>query len=334
MSSVSLGDLAKSFMLRRHNVSLKQDLQRLTTELTTGKVSDTAQHVSGDLMQLSGIDGSLARLKGFNAITNEAGVFASAMQTALGTIDGLSSELSSSLLIATAGAADGRIDAVGAEARQKLETALSVLNTRFGDRSLFAGVQTSNSAVAGVETVLTALDTAVSGAVSAADVETAVSAWFDDPAGYAATGYLGGGKLAPLAIGAGEATQLDITANDPAIRGNLKALATAAMLSRGVLAGQPEARKDLARRAGSALLENQTDRTYLAARLGVAEAQIGSAATRNANELASLQIARNDIVSADPYETASKLEETQTQLEKIYTITARLSRLSLVDYLR
>ena len=72
MSSVSLGDLAKSFMLRRHNVSLKQDLQRLTTELTTGKVSDTAQHVSGDLMQLSGIDGSLARLKGFNAITNEA----------------------------------------------------------------------------------------------------------------------------------------------------------------------------------------------------------------------------------------------------------------------
>ena len=66
----------------------------------------------------------------------------------------------------------------------------------------------------------------------------------------------------------------------------------------------------------------------------MAEAQIDAAQARNANESFALQIARNDLVSADPYETASKLQETEAQLEMIYTITARMTRLSLLDYMR
>ena len=42
MGLVSLGDMAQSFMLRRQNVALKSDLQRLSSELTTGRVVDTA----------------------------------------------------------------------------------------------------------------------------------------------------------------------------------------------------------------------------------------------------------------------------------------------------
>jgi flagellar hook-associated protein 3 FlgL len=36
----------------------------------------------------------------------------------------------------------------------------------------------------------------------------------------------------------------------------------------------------------------------------------------------------------DPYEAATKLEAAQSQLEALYTVTARLSRLNLVDFLR
>jgi flagellar hook-associated protein 3 FlgL len=45
-------------------------------------------------------------------------------------------------------------------------------------------------------------------------------------------------------------------------------------------------------------------------------------------------MARSDIVSVDPFEVATELQNLQVQLETIYTITARLSGLSLTKYLR
>lgn len=334
MGAVSLGDMARSFMLRRHTVDLKQNLQRLTDEVATGRVSDTAARVSGDLVPISGIDASLARLKGYSAVTSEAGLFAGAMQTALSTIDGLASSLSNSLISTSTGGSDALIDAAGKDADQKLQTALSVLNTRFGDRTLFAGTQTTAAATVNSDTLLAALAAAVTGAVSAQDVETAVTHWFEDPAGYDALAYQGGEPLSALAIAPGEDAKIDVTAKDPALRDTIKGLAMAALLNHGVLAGESTGRQDLARRAGLTLLENKSDRTNVAARLGLVESQIDTATTRNSNEISALQIARNGITEADPYETASRLDETEAQLEKIYALTARLSRLSLLDYLR
>ncbi len=334
MGLVSLGDMAQSFMLRRQNVALKSDLQRLSLELTTGRVADTAARVSGDLVPLSAIDASLARLNGYRAVTAEAGLFAGSMQTALGVVDEVASDLSRTLLAAASTSTQALIDAAGTEARSRLETAMSALNTRVGDRSLFAGTATNGPAIVPAETMMLALDAAIIGAATAQDIEVAVSAWFNAPAGFAATAYTGNVALARVNIAPGEEAALDITATDPAIRATLKGLALAALLGRGALAGQPAERQSLANRAGLSLLESHTDRTYLAARIGTAQAQIDAAASRNAAESTSLQIARADITAADPFETASKLQETQQQLEKIYAITARITRLSLMDYLR
>ena len=334
MSLISLGDMAQSFMLRRQTVAVKSDLQRLTLELTTGRVADIAARVSGDLVPISGIDASLARLNGYRAVTAETGLFAGSMQIALGVVDDLSSDLSRTLLAATSSASQTLIDAAGSEARSRLETAMSALNTRVGDRTLFAGVATTGRAIVDMETMMLALDTAAAGATTAQDIELAVSAWFNAPTGFAAVAYTGGAALARVNIAPGEEAAMDITANDPAIRSTVKGLALAVLLGRGVLVGQPAERQNLANRAGLSLLESQTDRTYLAARLGAAQAQIDAAASRNAAETTSLQIARADMTAADPFETASKLQETQQQLEKIYAITARITRLSLMDYLR
>ena len=334
MGLVSLGDMAQSFMLRRQNVALKSDLQRLSLELTTGRVADIAARVSGDLVPLSAIDASLARLNGYRAVTAEAGLFAGSMQTALGVVDEVASDLSRTLLAAASSSTQALIDAAGTEARSRLETVMSALNTRVGDRSLFAGTATNGPAIVPAETMMLALDAAIIGAATAQDIEVAVSAWFNAPAGFAATAYTGNVALARVNIAPGEEAALDITATDPAIRATLKGLALAALLGRGALAGQPAERQSLANRAGLSLLESQTDRTYLAARIGTAQAQIDAAASRNAAESTSLQIARADITAADPFETASKLQETQQQLEKIYAITARITRLSLMDYLR
>ncbi len=333
MALVSLGDLAQSFLLRRQTTVLKSDMQRLSTELTTGQVVDLAARVSGDLGPISGIDASLARLQGYATVTTEAGLFASTMQTALAVVDDTAQELAVSLTSASSETGTARVDDVAHVARQGLETALTALNTRVGDRAVFAGTRSDGSAVTDAETLLQALEVATAGAATADDVATAVSAWFRAPEGYASAGYLGGPPLAGLAVAAGEEVQMDMTAADPALRDTLEGLALAALMDRGVLAGQPAARKALAGQAGALLLQSQTGRTRTAEHLGMAEAQIDAAASRNAAEADALALARNDLTAVDPYDTATRLQEAESQIALVYAVTARMSRLSLLDYL-
>lgn len=334
MTMISLGDMAQSFMLRRQNADLKSDLQRLSAETATGQASDIGKQVGGDYSPLAGIDASLSRLQGFKAATSEAALLSGAMQTVLGTVEGLASNLGPTLLSASSAGSTAHVNAVGVEARQKLGTAIALYNTNISGRALFSGMATDGHAVIDVDALLATLGTEIAGATTASDVESRISAWFTAPTGYAATGYLGDVPLSPLAVAPGEAASLDFTAADPGIRDTIKGLAMAAMLDRGALSGNLQDRADLARRAGQSLINSQSSRADMAARLGTTEGQIEAASTRNSAEGSALQIARNGIASVDPYETASKLEAVRQQLETLYALTARISRLSLVDFLR
>ncbi len=71
----------------------------------------------------------------------------------------------------------------------------------------------------------------------------------------------------------------------------------------------------------------------LTARLGTTEAASSMRASATMPRNLRFETARLGLISVDPYETASKLQEAQTQLETLYSITARMSRLSLVNFL-
>ena len=331
---ISLGDLAQSFLLRRQNTDLKADLQRLTTEMTTGVATDTGRHVGGEYAPLAGIDASLSRLQGYKATTTEAALISGAMQTVLTTVDGMASTLGPALLAASSGTTVTQVNASASDARQKLDTAIALYNTDLGGRALFAGIATDGRATIDAGSLLSMLETEIIGATSALDVELRVTNWFSAPSGYANFGYVGDVPLAPLGVAPGDAADLGFTATDPGIRDTLKGLAMAALLGRGALAGNAPARADLARRAGENLINSAGVRADMAARLGTVEAQIESASVRNSAETSALQIARNAITVVDPYETASRLEATRQHLETLYALTARVSRLSLVDFLR
>ena len=51
-------------------------------------------------------------------------------------------------------------------------------------------------------------------------------------------------------------------------------------------------------------------------------------------EATALGLARADLIAVDGYDAASRLKETETRLQTIYALTARLSELSLANYLR
>lgn len=332
MPILSFGDLAQSNLLRLQTAATKDRMARLSQDLATGRTHDTPRHLQGDLGPLSAIDASLARLQGYGAVTRDLSLFAGAMQSSLSHISALSVEAGNGLITASGTASLTHLRSAAGAAAAVLDTALATLNTRLGDRSLFSGTETASPALGSAEELLSALALEVQGMTDVASVSAALDQWFSAPGGFGSF-YRGGAPLAPVPVAEGETVTLEVTAADPALRDSLKALATAALVARGVFDGTPGMIHDLARKAGEALLTTETARSHLAARLGTAEARIADATARNSAEDTALNLARSAMVALDPYETATRLQDAETQLQMIYTLTARLSRLSLADYL-
>jgi flagellar hook-associated protein 3 FlgL len=333
MTTLSVGDLAQLFLLKRQSAVAKQAITDRSTELTTGLAADKGAHVSGDFAPLASLQTSLAQLSGYAAVNSEAGGMAEAMQTALDTIDKQGTTVSSVLLLAGNGSAATSLGVVGGQAEDAFRTAMSALNARYGDRSLFAGQNTDNAALGSADTVLSDLTTLTAGAQTVQDVTTALDSYFADGGTFDTTIYQGGAAMSALQVGPDQTAQIDVRATDPALKATLKAMAMGALLAHGVLGGSQTAQAQLAQTAGEALVSAQSDRTQLAAHLGTVQARIADADTSNQAQISSLKIAQSQMISVDSYEATTRLQEAQTQLESLYTITARMAKLHLTDYL-
>lgn len=327
----SIGDLAQSQLLRRQVTSVKTDLDRLAQEVATGRTADAAARLQGDVSTLGALVTDQARLAGFATVTTEMNILADTQQRALGRIDQVAGTASAALLAATYGA-DQALATAGTQSRNALEVALSSLNLRHADRSLFAGIATDGPAMAEPDVVMAAASRAVAGAGDAAAVLAALDRWFANPAGFGAL-YLGDRPAAAVALAPGEEAALDITAEAPAITATLKGLVLGALLAGNALPAAPGPRAELARRAGEMLLTGASARADLMGHLGQTQEQIAQAQARNSAEAAGLDIARNELLAVDPYEAATRLQDVQTRLETLFALTARLQRLSLAEYL-
>lgn len=334
MTMVSFGDLAQSYLLKSQINRLKGDSGRITQELSSGKLSDIGAAQSGDLSRLSATTRSRSLTAGYQAAAREAASHAAGSQAAFGMISDTVQSLVSPLLAASQLTVPDQILLTANDARSRLDMVLTTMNASAGGRSLFAGQDIRGTAVADADTILSALRVELTGATSPDDAMARISAWFDDPAGYAAVAYQGDVPLSNIAISATDSVWMGATANDPAFRSMLKGLTAAALVMDpgGALPTVNQAR--FAGIAAEALIAGQQDLTQLAARLGISEGRIEAAQSRNAADILTLEIAESDLVSSDPYRLASELEAVQTNLETVYAITARLSRLSLTDFLR
>ncbi|MGI1662072.1 flagellin [Palleronia sp. KMU-117] len=335
MSYLSIGDLAQALQQRQDNLRLRSDLARLSAELSTGRTADPTAAVSGDFGALGSIEASMARLSAYSLAGREAAMTAEGTQAALEVVQTNMTELAGPLLLTLGGEAPSLVDATAADARVRFSAVVAALNARVADRSLFAGAATDRLALADAEAMLDALMPAVAAETTAAGVEAVVRAWFDPGGDFDSAGYLGSAQpAAAVPLADGNAVDQPVTAADPVLRRTLAAFAMAAVLDRGALAGRPADRADLATRAGEALLNAETGLVELRARTGTREEQIDQAMARAQSGLAALELARTEMLAADPFETATRLKAAEAQLEALYTLTARLSRLSLTEYLR
>lgn len=335
MNMTSIGDLAQSFLLRHRSVEIKRDIATLTEELSTGQVSDVSKRLGSDYSYLNDIDRNLARLDGFSLAASEAAFFAQASQNSLERLHDLSSSLSSSLIAFNPSSLDTVRDHMGLQAENDIKSAISALNASVGGRSLFAGTATDRSPLGSVGDMLDAVKAVVAGLTTATDVQTAVQAWFDDPAGFKSTMYGGAADtLAPIQVAPGEEVDLSLKADDQAFRDMFRNMTIVALAADTGLGFDRATQNALFKAAGDGLLATQDRLAGVRSDLGFAQARIEEAGTRNASAKTGLEYAKGALLEADPFETATRLEEAQFQLESLYTVTVRSSKLSLLNFMR
>ncbi len=334
MTMVSFGDLAQSFLLKTQTSRLKAETGRITQELASGRLSDVSKSLSGDLRRLTALTRSQDLASAYVVSGQEGAFRTSAMQHAISVITDNAQAMTPDLLTAPQHANPQFLALSAMQGVDRFEAILSALNTSAAGRSLFSGTSVTIAAVVSSVTILNALRSEISGATSPDEAITRISAWFDAPSGFAAVAYSGGPPASNLAISADETAWVGATANDPSFREALKGFAAAALINDPAVALQPQDMRTFARLAGESLIAGTDALIQLSARIGVSESRIDTAVSRNMAEKLTLEMATAELVQADPFTLASELEAVQTNLETLYAVTARVSRLSLTDFMR
>ena len=335
MTAISTGDMARFFQLGNDNARLRADIQRLTGELASGERSDLRSAVSGDFGALGSIERSLTTVAAYRLAADETTLLLSAGQTALETVRSNLTSLSPALVVTDENAQPAQVEALGRDARARFASVVSALNVTVADRAVFAGAAIGGPALAPAEEMLDALALATSGALTAEEVTLAVETWFAPGGGFETDGYVGSANpISAITVAEGETLQPTLTAADTDLREALAGMALAALLDRNVLAGQTDQRGRLAREAGERLIEADPGLVARQGEIGTLENRLDAARSRNLAEESGLEIARSEIVAIDPFRAASELRAVEIQLETLYTVTVRLSQLTLTEFLR
>ena len=154
MNSVSLGDLSQSFMLQRRSVSLRQEMSRLTDELSSGKVSDIKDVLSGNHNYLSALERSLDVLAGYSVANSEAAYFTASMQASLNRVQDFAGQLGLDLILAAGGPVGVIAGSPPENAATQLQGIVNSLNSDIAGRSLFSGTATDQPPLVSADTLI------------------------------------------------------------------------------------------------------------------------------------------------------------------------------------
>lgn len=334
MTITSFGDMAQSVFLRTRTAELKETLATLTEELSTGKASDLTSKLGGDYTYLLDIERSLSNLDSYEIATTESALFASSAQLLVTNISDNVSDLSTDILATTGTTSENNTELLSNQSKLYLEETIRSLNGQVAGRSLFAGTATTSVPLADVDTLMSTLVTEVSGLTTAADIIQEVKDWFADPTGFDTVMYQGSTtSMSSVNIGPNEQVDISLRADDATFKQTMMSLAIGALATESGLTLSSNIMSGLLSGASTELLDAGSQLISVQADLGFTEARIEETAVRNAAAITSLSLTKNDLTQADPYDTATRLEETQFQLEALYAVTARSSQLSLLSYM-
>lgn len=334
MKIAGTSDLGRLAGLKRASAETRAAMGKAATEMTTGEKTSRLDATSGDITRLFAVERALDRNAAFSNTVALAGSRLDMTQNALGLILSPVQDLADGLAT-TAGMGDVAASLIHANrAREAFADTVNALNTRAGGLSLFAGTATDTAALAPAETMLAELDAIAGAAGTAAEAIDAINAWFAPGGGFHASGYVGSADdLAPADLGEGRRLDYAVRADAEELTEVLRAQALAAVVAGGAFAGDSDAQMEILDASGIAMISAREGLLDLRSAVGVSQETVENAKAARTAEKDTLDLARNAIMSVDMGESATIYQAFETQLQTIYTVTARLGELSFVKYM-
>ncbi len=336
MITIGQSDLAGAMKLAEQNTRIKMALGVAGGELSTGMKANLLEATAGDLGKLFAIDRTLSRLRSETDAIQLAGGKSALAQIALGNIHENLVDFGPQLLSAVERGDTQSSILIARDARQALGAVVTALNVRYGRHSIFAGAALDQLAIAPSDVIISDISAIVAGAADSTAALTAIDDYFFSPTGGFETNvFLGATQNAPpFRDENGEIIEYAQRADSFGIRNAIRALTIAAVAADAPNFLGTSDQVDLLREAGTSAIAATDELITLRATLGFAEGRIENAEARNLSMSGVFELERSAMIAIDPYETATKFEALQVQLQTIYTITARLSGLPLMNFLR
>ncbi|NDV85731.1 flagellar hook-associated family protein [Aurantimonas aggregata] len=354
VSSYSLSSAPRSAVFR-----IQDELRTAQKEVTTGRLADVGLGLGVRTNQTVSIRierENNTRLRESNALIGQR---FDTMQTALESMAKTGEALLASLI--SNGASDPGITASVQQAKAALQQYTGALNSAAGSRFLFSGASSDQPAIAfeavgggpasGYEQNSTAQqataaafqaafgfaqdDPAVAN-IPAADLEAFIDGDIDDlfelpPAGNWDNWSKADGSSVYNRISESETLDVSYPASNEAFRNIAKAYVMIADL--GAEGMSSDVRQVLTSRAIETLSQGLAQLTEIRSEIGGKQSRLDvtEATLKSRNSVLTLSIASFEEV--DQYEASTRVTTLMTLLETSYSLTARISRLSLLNYL-
>jgi flagellar hook-associated protein 3 FlgL len=341
--------MAISEATRQSRMKLQLKLSESQKEATTGRLADVGQGLGYLTGRSVSLRQDLDRLNTFKDTNAIASTRMKQTQTALEGIADLAQEFISTLVAARASATSAEVAVT--DARTKLVALTASMNNAANGAFLFSGINTDVKPLtdyfetptpANRTVVATEFTTAFGVAQGAPGTElitgTDMKTFLDGPystlfdsTNWTANWSAASDQNITSRISNNELIETSTNANTSGIR--LLASAYTMVADLGAQTLSQDAFQALLDKAIAVTGEAIGDLTQLRAGLGTGEERISTSNDRMSMQITIMTEHVNLLEGVDPFEASSRVNALLTQVETAYALTARLQRLSLINYL-
>ncbi|MFO6465872.1 flagellin [Jannaschia sp. KMU-145] len=315
--------------------TIRERIETLSREMASGQVADRGRAVRSDFSELSRLRHDLGTSLARHTSLARAERWSDGLLSALAANAGEQAALMEQLAVLAGEDSGSGTAAIALAAEDALAAMMARLGGTQDGRAIFANGDAGGPVLPMPDALLADLRVLAATETDPAVLLQTLDDYFG-PGGTFETSVMRdfATETVRFPTGQGQSVAIPVDLDDPAIRATLRDTAILAVLPASPASTDPTDRAGLHAVLLERLVENAGGVIATQARIGTVADRLSDGVARVSAEMLSIEASIAEIVGSDPYETASRLQEQISRLESHYAVTARLSRLSLTDYLR
>jgi len=332
MTSIpTVSETGKNYFYNNIVTSLNQEMQNLTYEISTGQKAQTYSDLGTQVNTALSLTAQNTQLNGYIAGINDATLNTDQMDTAMTGVTNDLNNVVSQFDEVSQGSGTPNLAVLQSTAQTALADIYSQLNSTVSGKYVFGADQTNTAPVASTSAAGTAVSalTSTYGGGNAASIITSLNGLTDTQLGYSTT--LAAAGNVTVQADTNQNLNYTVKADEPQFQQAITGLNE--IISLTYNAGDPTDFWSLFNDAKSRLTTANNNVSLRQGQLGVVRNQMASLLTSHQSMQTTLSGNIGNIENADLATASSQLQTLQTQIQATYSTIARVSQLSILNYL-